>query len=79
MYGCDDFAQRFTLNIRKRKKNRKGDTDEIQGDKEEHDSKQIELEVKEKTGDDGHNKLVSSPSNFARLARKNSIVNKSFR
>ena len=47
MYGCDDFAQRFTLNIRKRKKNRKGDTDEIQGDKEEHDSKQIELEVKE--------------------------------
>ena len=79
MYGCDDFAQRFTLNIRKRKKNRKGDADEIQGDKEGHDSEQIELEVKEKTVDDGDKKLVSSPSNFARLARKNSIVNKSFR
>ena len=79
MYGCDDFAQRFTLNIKRRKKNRKGDTDEIQDDKEKHDSEQIELEVKEKTGDDRDKKLVSSPSNFARLARKNSIVNRSFR
>ena len=79
MYGCDDFAQRFTLNIKRRKKNGNRDTDGVQDDKEKHDSEQIELEVKEKTGGDRDNELASSPSNFAGLARKNSIVNRSFR
>ena len=86
MYGCDDFAQRFTLNVKKRKEKKKGkkgkkeDDDDIKED-EQKKNKHVEEDENDdevKVEIEDYNELMSSPSKFAKLARKSKAMNKAF-
>ena len=82
MYGCDDFAQRFTLNIRKRKDKKKGTE---KGNEEEknyhHENDEGKVKSKNETPPQEENELVSSPSKFQfqQLAKKANAMNNAFR
>ncbi len=80
MYGCDDFAQRFTLNVRKRKK--KGTEKDNEDEKNDHhEDDEGKVKSKDETPPQGENELVSSPSKFQfrHLAKKANAMNKAFR
>ncbi len=82
MYGCDDFAQRFTLNIRRKKKDKKNGTGKDNERKQKSDDYEDDkLKVQDKTPPQEENELVSSPSKFQfkQLAKKANAMNKAFR
>ena len=83
MYGCDDFAQRFTLNIRKRKDNKKKGTENDNEDEKNghHEDDEGKVKSKDETSPQEENELVSSPSKFQfrHLTKKANAMNKAFR